>query len=219
VLADPGTYTYVGNPEWREKFRGSAAHNTVSVDGRDQALASGPFRWTDKPHVEIHNWSSNELQDWLDAAVRYGGIEHRRRVLFLKPGLVFIVDEVSGEGEHLVEQFWHAGGPVRETAGGFEIGPAVLAVSAPAATRAGWRSPAFGMKVPAPVIAVSQTATLPVRLAAMIDVSGWNGASRISVLHADAQAIELQFESRHTGVVRFPRGGKPECKLGVPGGK
>src|ERR1700682_179803 len=32
VLIDPGTYTYVGESEWREWFRGSGAHNTVRID-------------------------------------------------------------------------------------------------------------------------------------------------------------------------------------------
>ena len=36
-MLDPGRYTYAeGDPNWRHWFRGTAAHNTVTVDGRDQ---------------------------------------------------------------------------------------------------------------------------------------------------------------------------------------
>src|SRR5208337_1618047 len=53
ILIDPGTYTYTGEPEWRDWFRGTEAHNTIRIDGRDQAVPRGPFGWTDKPEVTI----------------------------------------------------------------------------------------------------------------------------------------------------------------------
>ena len=38
ILADPGTYCYHGEPEWREWFRSTAAHNTVEIGGVSQAV-------------------------------------------------------------------------------------------------------------------------------------------------------------------------------------
>ena len=42
ILIDPGTFCYVC-PE-RDRFRGTAAHNTLQVDGRDQAQPERPLR-------------------------------------------------------------------------------------------------------------------------------------------------------------------------------
>ena len=49
ILIDPGTYTYVADPLWRDRFRGTAAHNTLRIDGLDQAIPRGPFAWQSRP--------------------------------------------------------------------------------------------------------------------------------------------------------------------------
>jgi hypothetical protein len=46
ILADPGTYCYHGQPEWRGYFRSTLAHNTLELDGRNQSQSGGPFMWT-----------------------------------------------------------------------------------------------------------------------------------------------------------------------------
>jgi len=45
VLADPGTYCYHGEPEWRAYFRSTRAHNTLELGGVSQAVDGGPFLW------------------------------------------------------------------------------------------------------------------------------------------------------------------------------
>ena len=108
ILIDPGTYTYMGSE--RDWFRGSAAHNTVRIDGLDQATPVNPFRWTDQPAVSVRAWTTTEKEDFLDAECVSRGVTHRRQVRFIKPDLLRIVDEISGPpGEHLIEQFWHLG--------------------------------------------------------------------------------------------------------------
>src|SRR5262249_28275217 len=45
ILTDSGTYCYHTEERWRRYFRGTSAHNTVRVDGVDQAEYGGPFLW------------------------------------------------------------------------------------------------------------------------------------------------------------------------------
>ena len=42
ILLDPGTYTYISDPAWRNAFRGSAAHNTIAC----QRPGPGHSRWS-----------------------------------------------------------------------------------------------------------------------------------------------------------------------------
>ena len=163
ILIDPGTFTYIADPAERDRFRGSAAHNTVRIDGRDQAIPAGPFRWREKPAVKVNRWSTSAERDYLDAACVYGGFVHRRRVMFVKPATLVIVDSIEGPpGEHTVEQFWHL-------AAGEDA--ARLSFSAPAEQTEGWRSRAFASREPAPVLCVRVRGELPVVLAAVLDLS------------------------------------------------
>jgi len=182
ILIDPGTYTYVGDRQWRDRFRGSAAHNTIRIDGRDQAIASDVFGWVGKPRARLLEFRSGEARDYLDAECEYGGFRHRRRCVFVKPHRLFILDEVDGApGAHVIEQFWHPGESVRQLSGNeFMIGTrGLLALSAPDVELSwggelGWRSLAFAEKREAPLIRVKAD-HLPARLAAVLDLSGSPG--------------------------------------------
>lgn len=160
LLIDPGTFTYVGSAEWREAFRGTAAHNTVRIDGKDQADPAGPFAWLNPPQVELTLWESRPECDEAEAVCRYRGFSHRRRVRFLKAGFLAILDEIEGPpGEHLIEQFWRPGSPASI---------ARLVLEEPVFEEQGWRSTAFGSKQPSPVVCVRRRTSLPCKLAAAI---------------------------------------------------
>jgi hypothetical protein len=163
ILIDPGTFTYISDPMERDRFRGVASHNTVRIDERDQAIPAGPFRWREKPEVQVKQWSTSAERDFLDAACRYRGFTHRRRVLLRKPATLAILDTIEGPpGEHLVEQFWHPGS--REAA-------ERLSFSAAAEEAEGWRSRALASREPAMVLRVPKRGEVPMALAAVVDLS------------------------------------------------
>ena len=96
--------------------------------------------------------------------MKYDGITHRRRVHFIKPNFVFVLDCVEGApGEHEVEQFWHLASP--------EVRNRVFLASVPE-EREAWRSPVFGNKKLGPLLVVRRIARLPVHFAAALILNG-----------------------------------------------
>ena len=49
VLVDAGTYCYTSEAEWRNFFRGTAAHSTLMIDGRDQVEGERPLQLARAP--------------------------------------------------------------------------------------------------------------------------------------------------------------------------
>ena len=113
LLVDPGTYCYHTQREWRDYFRGTAAHNTVRVDGMDQSQIAGPFMWAQKAEASVEEFHCSASGDSLRA--KHTGymrladpVTHVREVTFDKRArTIDIVDEIRCEGRHRVERFWH----------------------------------------------------------------------------------------------------------------
>ncbi|MGW9591118.1 alginate lyase family protein [Streptomyces chartreusis] len=116
VLADPGTYCYHGQPEWRRYFRSTLGHNTLQLDGDDQSVSGGPFLWTRhaRSRVLVADTSDENVARWCAEHDGYQGSVHRRRVELTAASLELrIVDEVRG--------------PNRSVRLAFHLGPAITA--------------------------------------------------------------------------------------------
>ncbi|MFM9593062.1 alginate lyase family protein [Streptomyces scabiei] len=116
VLADPGTYCYHGQPEWRRYFRSTLGHNTLELDGADQSVSGGPFLWTRqaRSRVLVSETSGEGTARWCAEHDGYAPSVHRRRVeLTAASRELRIVDEVRG--------------PRRAVRLAFHLGPAVAA--------------------------------------------------------------------------------------------
>lgn len=110
LLIDPGTYAYHEAPAWRAYFRGTRAHNTVTVDGSDQSRVGGPFMWTKHARAKCHRWVSAAGHDYVDGShdgYASIGVTHRRRLIYLRPNQWVIVDDLTGKGDHHLLQTWH----------------------------------------------------------------------------------------------------------------
>jgi hypothetical protein len=196
ILIDPGTYTYVGEPEWRSRFRGTAFHNTIRVDGLDQAVEAGPFRWLQKPEAAVSGWISNSRISWLRASCTYRGLVHERQIVWIAEiGVLAVLDTVreSGEpsGPHLVEQFWHCGEPAEAVAHGAwriaERAILVLPANSSFVESQGWQSEMPGRKAPRPVVTVAQQTVLPAMMAAVL-IFGQDATPAIELHPADGGA-------------------------------
>lgn len=116
VLADPGTYCYHGQPEWRRYFRSTLGHNTLRLDGADQSVSGGPFLWTRhaRSRVLVADTSGEEVARWCAEHDGYRPSVHRRRVeLTAASRELRVVDEVRG--------------PRRAVHLAFHLGPAITA--------------------------------------------------------------------------------------------
>ncbi|HJQ98955.1 MAG TPA: alginate lyase family protein [Candidatus Polarisedimenticolaceae bacterium] len=192
-LVDPGTFVYTRHAAWRDRFRSTAAHNTLRVDGVDQAETDGPFRWRERPVARIRSWTSSEASDF--ACAEHGAygrlappVTHRRTVVFEKPTHWVVVDELEGEGEHGWELRWQFAplpvaiepdGWVRARSGnGTALLMGVVAPVTPqlrvssgddaGAEGGGWVSPSYGRRIAAPQLVVSGRSALPCRIVTVI---------------------------------------------------
>jgi hypothetical protein len=215
LLIDPGTFSYAGDSPWRDRFRGTAAHNTVRIGRLDQAEPAGPFGWRNPPQVEILNWQSDGSVDFLDAACRYRGFVHRRRVFFLKPEVLFILDDIEGQAIE-AEQFWHLGRAVKECgAGCYQLGSAAILLvngDAPELSEGGdfgWRSPAYGLKEPAPVIVSRRKGNGSVQFGAALIFSSRETA--LVVTRSDDE-VEMTLAGSPNLTVVFPQVGMPHVR-------
>lgn len=104
LLIDAGTYQYASETvdDWRSHFRGTAAHNTLSIEGDDSSVMAGKFNWSAKAEVSLLS-VEEDGETWAVEAEHDGfvdpyGYRHRRRVERLGSGLYQITDQLVGSG-------------------------------------------------------------------------------------------------------------------------
>jgi len=183
MLVDAGTYCYTADPGWRDWFRSSAAHSTVTVDATSQAAPAGPFKWRERPQARLRRWVSTGSFDLADAD--HGAwlglpdpVRHRRRVFFAQPRYWVIVDDLDGKSEHAIElRFQFAplalrlDGSWARASGARGGGLLVRAFStAPLAAEIleGWVSPDYGQRARAPALVCRAAARLPLRIVTLL---------------------------------------------------
>jgi hypothetical protein len=173
ILADPGTYCYHGEPEWRKYFQSTIGHNTLELDGRWQSVRGGAFLWLSHAQArEIAVTDDGAVVSWSAehrgyAASRAPAVHNRGVRMDREARVVEITDKISGDGHH-VRLAFHLGPDVRVELDG---GRAVLSWAAgPEETQAllelpaeltwslhrgstepilGWYSSGLGHRVPA----------------------------------------------------------------------
>jgi hypothetical protein len=112
VLADPGTYAYHGEPEWRSYFRSTIGHNTVEIDGRDQSQQSGPFMWARRARTREIQVPDPELA-WAGEHDGYARLSpaavHRRTVRLDQEERALEITDLIDDGGHDVRMAFHLG--------------------------------------------------------------------------------------------------------------
>jgi hypothetical protein len=170
LIVDPGRYAYPageGGARWRRWFEGTAAHNTVTVDGLDQAWYQPGRPETPLPRAAFGGRSTHPLLDvmWGEAVSPCYDAVHQRRILFVAGEYWIIEDRLIAATPHRYDLRFHlAPDPQRRTilnrgARPFAAGPGVALVfgaSHDVALEDGWVSTQYGVKEAAPVVVATE---------------------------------------------------------------
>ena len=116
VLCDTGVFEYAEGAR-RTYSRSTAAHNTVVLDGLEQAEIWKSFRVGRRGHPQEMKITSSELScEHTGFAIWQRGLDHRRTIRLLENGFEW-VDHVQGPGEHRFEAYFHFAPDVEITSG------------------------------------------------------------------------------------------------------
>ena len=96
VLADAGTYLYHSGGQMRDRLRGTALHNSLCLDQKDQSRIAGPFNWSRKAQAGriAADDEPNAVTAQHDGYLRSHGLWHQRRVAMDVSGGVSVTDQL-----------------------------------------------------------------------------------------------------------------------------
>jgi hypothetical protein len=180
IFVDPGMPTYTGDLQLRNRFRGTAAHNTAVVDGAEQASLWPERNWRLGNEARISEVEERRGPDEDLFAARHHGFErlqtpvryHRQLSLNRSRREFCGQDKFGGEGSHKVQLFFHLapGLGCRQVPGGLELSRNSIcwlftAEGGRVSVSQAEVSPSYGVRVPASVIEITVEGALPIRIA------------------------------------------------------
>lgn len=120
VIVDPGTYLYTSDPASRNRFRSTAAHNTVIVDGSEQRPLT-PEMFQLRGSVASHAFTNTDSQ-WCFTRNTAQDVSHRRQIRSADGGIV-ISDSITSGSRHDLEWSFVVHPDIRaeKTASGFAL--------------------------------------------------------------------------------------------------
>ncbi|MFL7809832.1 MAG: heparinase II/III family protein [Anaerolineae bacterium] len=189
VLIDTGRFIYSNSTwrEWRDYFRSSQAHNTVSVDNyrmgtvpgtseRIRCLRTFCHRFEPGPEVALIEVSHNGYASMEQP------VFHLRRVLWLKPGVWLIDDVLTGMGSHTYRlsfnfpphrleadpeapaSYVYHGDRIRaRLVPLLDQGLETRVLEGSTSPQGGWVSYGYAVKVPAPQLIYTKVGAVPAR--------------------------------------------------------
>ena len=158
IIVDPGTFTYHTHKDLRSYFVSTFAHNTVCVNGKNQAVQAGPTMWLSHYHCKILNEGENFVEATHDG-YRKEGVQHVRKIEFDRDANEFIVtDTLRCKNSVSVEIPFHLHPSVNaklqgsiavlDVAGNAKVQMTLDSKLSYAIREDGWYSEHFGEKVP-----------------------------------------------------------------------
>ena len=162
LVVDPGRYTYCDDPpHWRRWFKSTAAHNTVSIDRRDQTPyhRGKPKRGVAQARLLQRLIAPDMDVLWGEVTSPEYDVIHRRRIIFVAGKYWIIHDSLTGSTPHRYDLRFHLA-PGTATLVTADVRPGVRAPGLgvivappwPIAIEDGWVSRQYGIKEAAPIV-------------------------------------------------------------------
>jgi Heparinase II/III N-terminus/Heparinase II/III-like protein len=174
LIVDPGRYTYCEDSDdginWRHCFKGTAAHNTVVVDGLDQM----PYR-AGRPVDKAYETTLKQFVSTVGFDLLHGQVisqeypvSHERIIFFLQPEYWIITDLLRADDTHSYDLYFHLSSQAQDQT---ELvtnnkchlvqSPNLLIIQAKdsdteVTLESGYVSPEYGIKHKAPVVRYSK---------------------------------------------------------------
>jgi uncharacterized heparinase superfamily protein len=180
-VVDPGNYAYTFDPQARNAFRSTRAHNTITIDGEEiNPLPAQLFRLPQFAHPVVNRWKPEapQLLDIEHDGYRRlaGAPRHRRCFDLVADGAgLTITDTIEGTGTHRLESNIHLAPDVdvelvapREIklrhASGEQIMVRLVGEGVTSAIRDDWVAPQYGTRERSKVLVVERFGRLPARI-------------------------------------------------------
>jgi Heparinase II/III-like protein. len=104
IAIDAGTYLYSGEGRrWRNELARTSAHNTVTVDDKDQMTLISRFTWTNWTKGNVLKHTDNLWQGEHDG---YKPVRHKRTVMALEGDRWLVVDDLEANEPHHYALHW-----------------------------------------------------------------------------------------------------------------
>jgi hypothetical protein len=172
LIVDPGRFTYHEDElGWRQRFKGTAAHNTVCVDNLDQTpyrRGKPKGRLAEATLIERLSAPRFDLLCGRVTSPSYDAV-HTRFIFFIADEYWVIVDKLTSEAPHNYDLRFHLAPEamnhtaVQRREGNNSVITPGLALIFPSQhepqLEPGWVAPQYGQLIPAPVVSVRKKAT------------------------------------------------------------
>jgi len=196
LLVDPGTATYTMDPALRDRLRGAAMHNTVTIDGRSFAEPRGPFHWQSIADARMPVARLDRGPDFAVGMHAGYGFPIVRAICSLGDGWL-IVDYAAPPRPVRADAWWHLhpSWSARAVDGGFALTHASgvrLALATTAADCGVETQPYsadYGRVEPATVLRTSAHGVAPLVMGAFVPASPLAGAAPRIALAGVSEAV------------------------------
>lgn len=219
LIVDPGRYTYdeSGPINWRVRFRGTASHNTVLVDGRNQTR----YEWRktrfkivgQEPDRVLTAFVSEPGLDYLHGIARSHEypVVHERKVLFVNGEYWIILDLLRADESHRYDLFFHLAPPAQGEVS-LSVSHNTLSAYSPKLVLAqplvptvrpsieeGFVSGTYGKKERAPIVQLTQDASNTCFLTVVYPYK--HDAPKISIVAPQITDLVRPLEEKHRATV------------------